>query len=252
SDIFNEIHYDERGNGPAVIVWAHGWGQNLHALDALASPFERQGHHILIDFPGFGNSPPPPRAWGTADYADAVAALIRSKTQEPVLWIGHSFGCRVGIQMAARHPDLVRGMVLIAGAGLPRKRPMHRKLSMKARVALFKFLKKLIPLGLNEEWLKTKFGSRDYRTASPAMRALFVKVVNEDLSAQAAQIRCPVLLIYGQNDTETPPEIGKRLNALIPGAELIVLPEQDHYSVLNEGRHQVAKLVNNFIANFAE
>ncbi len=243
----NEITYIETGQKETpIILWAHGWGQNHAAFLPLAQSFENQGRNVLVDFPGFGQSPPPSKNWGTEDYADFSAEMIRSITDKPVLWVGHSFGCRVGLQIAARHPDLIKGLFLIAGAGLPRRFPLHKKLYFKARSLIYKFLKKLIPFGLSEDWLKNKFGSADYRNAGP-MRNILVKVVNEDLRDVAKNIQCPVRLVYGRNDTETPPEIGERLNTLIKNSKMVHLDGQDHYSVLGQGRHQVSPLLQNFL-----
>src|SRR5262249_44966259 len=114
------------------------------------------------------------------------------------------------------------------------------------RVAVFKTLKKLIPLGLNSDWLYGVFGSADYRNAGP-LRAIFVKVVNEDLSSVAPRITCPVTLVYGTKDTETPLEIGERLNALIKNSQMVRLQDLDHYSILMEGRHQVAPVLKRFL-----
>ena len=247
-----EIHFETAGSGEApVFIWAHGWGQNHTGLQALSAPFQAKGRHILVDFPGFGASPPPPSVWGTEDYADAMATLIKSQTNKKVIWIGHSFGCRVGLQIAARHPDLIAGLFLIAAAGLKRKRPLHKQIYLKGRVALFKTLKKCIPLGVSEEWLKKKFGAADYKNASGTMRGVFVKSVNEDLTTVAENIRCPVTLIYGTKDTETPLEIGERFHALIQNSKLVPLEGQDHYSVLSTARHQVAHILQSFIEEFS-
>ena len=243
-----EIFYQVTGDvNKAPVFWAHGWGQNHKSFDALRQSLEPLGHHHSIDFPGFGESPDPAQPWDTADYARAMAALIEQETDQPIIWIGHSFGCRVGLQLAAMRPDLVKGMILIAGAGLQRKRPLLKKLYMALRIYTFKALKTLITLGLNEEWLRSKFGSSDYKNTSGIMRQVFIKVVNEDLSAQAQNVCCPVSLIYGEQDTETPPEIGERLSILIKNAKMVRLPGQDHYSVLSTGRHQVAPLIKSFI-----
>lgn len=249
-----EIHYAISGDEKAQpIIWAHGWGQNHKSFDALKHPFENFGHHYALDFPGFGQSNQPPEAWSTAQYADFCAALIKDRIKKPVLWVGHSFGCRVGIQIAARHPELISGLCLIAGAGLPRKRPLFKKLYFKARIYTYKFLKKLSIINLvSKDWLTKKFGSADYKNSSGVLRQTFVKVVNENLSAQAAKITCPVLLIYGENDTETPPEIGERLQNLIKNSEMVHLAGEDHYSVLANGRHQVAPLLKSFIKKFSE
>jgi pimeloyl-ACP methyl ester carboxylesterase len=229
-----------------VIIWGHGWGQTRAAFRALAQGLEPFGKHILIDFPGFGESPAPPSPWGTEDYADETARFIHTQTDRPVIWVGHSFGCRVGLQLASRHPDLIAGMVLIAAAGLKRKRPLWQKIYFKMRIAAYKSLKKMIPLGVNEEWLKRTFGSADYRNAGP-MRDILVKTINEDLMETARTVRCPVALVFGMKDTETPPELGERLKKLIPGAELTILDGQDHYTLLGEGRHQVAPILKNII-----
>lgn len=231
-----------------LIVWGHGWGQNRAAFRPLAESLNAQAAHLLIDFPGFGQSPPPPESWGTADYADAMAEFIKPyRSVKRIIWAGHSFGCRVGIQLAARHPAAVDGLFLVAGAGLPRKRPLPEKIKYLSKVYTFKTLKKLAPLlKLDVEKLRAKFGSADYKSAG-AMRSVFLNTIRENLSEQAKQVKCPVQLVYGENDTETPPEIGERLSKLMPRASLSILPGQDHYSVLGVGRHLVLKRLVDFL-----
>lgn len=231
-------------------VWGHGWGQNRAAMAALAQTFVAFGSHTLVDFPGFGAAAPPPGTWGTADYADVMAAFIETlPPADETVWVGHSFGCRVGLQLAARHPDVVDRMCLIAAAGLPRKRSAADQARVTAKVYTYKTLRHLAPiLGLDTDKLRARFGSADYRNAG-AMRPILSRVVAEDLSGVAGQVRCPVLLVYGSDDTETPPEIGRRLEALIPDARLAVLDGLDHYSVLGDGRHQVARRLRDFLGD---
>ncbi|MBL3677198.1 MAG: alpha/beta fold hydrolase [Alphaproteobacteria bacterium] len=220
--------------GDTDVVWAHGWGHARANLAPLAHSLAPLGQHTLLDLPGFGDSPAPPEPWGTADYARAVAAVLPG----PVVWVGHSFGGKVGLMLAARRPDLVRGLVLIASSGLKRR----GRLWVRAKIAAFKVTKRVCP------WAAGRFfGSSDYKNAGP-MRATFVRVVNEDLAAEAAAVRCPTLLLYGQGDTETPPEIGRRLAALIPRARLEILDGLDHYTVLTEGRHRIATRIKEFAA----
>lgn len=240
-----EFSYETLGGSGPVVIWAHGWGQDRKAFLPLAGSLEKSGAHILIDFPGFGGSKEPPEIWATEDYADAVADWLKAQSFGPVIWVGHSFGCRVGIQIAAHHPELIAGLFLIAAAGLKRKRPLHRRIYLKSKILAFKLAKRIF----GGEWANGKFGSRDYKQASGIMRAVFVKVVNEDLSDAARIIACPVKLVYGAQDTETPPETGHRLAALIPAAEMVLLEELDHYSILSGGRHQVAPILKSFITD---
>ncbi len=248
----DQLGYDRvdetAGSATHRFVWAHGWGQDRKAMQALAQSLFARGVHDFIDLPGFGASPRPDQTWTTADYADAAARwLEQTDTGAPVVWIGHSFGCRVGLQLAARHPDAVSAMLLIAAAGLPRKRSALETAKFKGRVYGYKALKRLAPLaGISQDQLRERFGSADYRSAG-ALRDIFLNVVNEDLSDVAARVACPVHLIYGAGDTETPPEIGERLARLIRHAKLTVLDGFDHYTILTDGRHQVARRLKSLI-----
>ncbi len=237
----------EQGKKKPPLLWAHGWGQSHHAFTRLAESLKNRGCNYLIDLPGFGESPPPPESWGTEQYADIIALWIKKHNLEPVIWIGHSFGCRVGLQLAAKYPECVSELCLIAGAGLKKKRPIWKKLYLFLRVRLFKILKKLLPKGEFKNKVMSKFGSTDYKNAAPQMRKIFIRVVNEDLSGIAAKIKCKVTLIYGKNDNETPPEFGHRFARLIPKSKLYILDGLDHYTILSTGHHQVLKIISDLI-----
>jgi pimeloyl-ACP methyl ester carboxylesterase len=235
----------DRADGVQV-VWGHGWGQSGSALLPLAESMGGFACSSVIDFPGFGNSPPPPDSWGTAEYADAMAEWLGSETSRSRFWVGHSFGGRVGIQLAARHPGLLSGLVLVASAGIPRKRSLFDKLRIVLRRSSFKTAKFILGEGPLLERLRNRLGSADYLNAG-SLRRIFTRVVNEDLSEVAAHIGCPVLLVYADQDTETPPEIGARLNRIIPGSQLILLHGFDHHTILTAGRHQLVRHILEFM-----
>ena len=104
---------------------------------------------------------------------------------------------------------------------------------MWLKVRAFKALKLFVPEGPARERLRARFGSADYANAG-AMRAVFLETIREDLTEVARAVSVPTLLVYGTLDTETPPEIGERLNALIPGSRLVLLERQDHHTVLGQ------------------
>jgi pimeloyl-ACP methyl ester carboxylesterase len=211
----------------------------------LAEAMRQRADSWLVDFPGFGASPPP-GPWGTADYADAMAAWLGGLPVRKRIWVGHSFGCRVGLQLAARHPDAVDALFLIAAAGLqPHHSLMTRARRLPRRLA-FRMVRAMTPEGPARDKLRERYGSADYRAAG-AMRPVLVKAVNEDLSEAARAIRMPVVLVHGEGDTESPPEIATRLHALIPGSRLHLLRGFDHLSILGDGRHQVTHLLGELL-----
>jgi pimeloyl-ACP methyl ester carboxylesterase len=228
------------------LVWAHGWGHSHANLLPLAEAMQRQADSWLIDLPGFGASPIPPGSWGTEDYADAMAEWLKILPAGRKIWVGHSFGCRVGLQLAARHPGAVDALFLIAAAGLPPQRSLAARLRRAPRRAAFRVMRTLTPEGPARDRLRERYGSTDYRDAG-AMRPVLVKAVNEDLSEVARAIRCPVVIVHGEDDTESPPEIAERFHALIPGSKLHLLRGFDHYTILTDGRHQVTHLLGELL-----
>jgi pimeloyl-ACP methyl ester carboxylesterase len=228
------------------LIFGHGWGQSSAAFLPIAETLKPFAPSYLIDFPGFGKSPAPPQNWGTAEYADAVADWMATLNPERSIWVGHSFGGRVGLQLAARHPELLRGMVLIASAGLPRTRTPLEKARIGLRRMFFKTARRLLKEGPRLERLRSRMGSADYRAAG-ALRPILSRVVSEDLSQVASAVRCPTLLLYGSEDTETPPEIGTRLHRLMPASEFSLLEGLGHLDILTRGQHQVALRIRKFI-----
>lgn len=257
-----DMRYAETGrfeSDDPIVVWGHGWGQSGAAFLPLAQALRSGVQHFVVDFPGFGESPVPFKrpedSWGSKEYADAAAKFIRSvnpDAKRPVIWVGHSFGCRVGTQLAAHYPDLVQAMVFVAGAGLKRKRTVIQHIVLWSKVRVYKLGKWLKAQPVIGDFLVRILGghvagSADYQNAGP-MRGVLVKVVNEHLSAEAAQVTCPVTLIYGDKDTETPVDVGQSFHSLIKESELIVLEGQDHYSVLSDvGRHNVVLAIKSIL-----
>jgi len=240
---------DGAGTGDLQTVWLHGWGQDRRAFAALADFFTGWGDGLLVDLPGFGQTPPPGEAWDTIDYADHLAAHLAAAPR-PVrrVVVGHSFGGRVAIRLAVRHPDSVDALILIAAAGLQRPRSPRQRLRaavLKRLGRAAKALDGLAGTSLHAAYAE-RFGSADYRAAG-ALRPTFVKVVTEDLSDEARRVAVPVLLLYGETDTETPAAFAERYAALMPDAEAVVLPRLGHLDILGAGAHQVKAQAKRFL-----
>jgi pimeloyl-ACP methyl ester carboxylesterase len=236
--------------GPVELIWGHGWGHTHKNLLPLAQAMRRTARSVLIDFPGFGASPLPPGAWDTADYADAVAEWLAGLAPARRIWIAHSFGCRVGLQLAARHPERLAGLFLIAAAGLPPRRSPWARLRVAARRWTFRLARQFTREGPARDRLRDRFGSADYRAAGD-LRPILVKAVTEDLSAAARAVRCPSVLVVGDRDRETPPELATRLHRMMPQSRLVVLRGFDHWSILTDGRHQIVQLLGEFMEQSA-
>lgn len=232
--------------GAPEVVFAHGWGRSHRDFIPAAEALAPCARSVLLDLPGFGASPRPQAAWDTADYADALAQALRGGVVSgPVVWVGHSFGGRIGLRMAVRHPELLSGLVLVAAAGIARAQPLAAQLRGRWRSWQFRRQKaRIVGNDAALAALESRFGSADYvNSRRDGLRDIFLKTVAEDQSDDLARIALPTTLIYGGRDRETPPEMGRRMAGAIPGAEYVELEPLDHISVLGRGRHQIALAV---------
>lgn len=197
---------EKSGSLPPRVVALHGWWRSgndftdvLSGLDALA-----------IHLPGFGISPEPSEVWGSDRYADEVADAISGFP--PVILLGHSFGGRVAVRLAAQHPQLVRGIVL-TGVPLLRLTPAPRPAFGYRMVRQLAKIGLISPARLEAE--KHRRGSADYRAANGVMRDILVKVIGEDYRQDLATIDVPVRMVWGQYDTAAPADAGQAASALI-------------------------------------
>lgn len=224
---------------PVEVVGLHGWARtrddlarSLAGLNALA-----------FDLPGFGASPEPPTVWGTKDYAALTAEAVAS-LGAPQILLGHSFGGRVAVRLAASWPDLVSGLVL-TGVPLLRKKPAAVLPARHFRIARWGHRHGLVSEARMEK-LRQRYGSADYRRASGIMRSILVRVVNESCEEDLARIKCPVELVWGSNDTETPLTAAREACKLVPQARMVVIAEAGHMTPLTASdalRESVGRLV---------
>jgi pimeloyl-ACP methyl ester carboxylesterase len=110
-------------------------------------------------------------------------------------------------------------------------------------VRSYKIYKKLLPLFVGKqeaerriEERRNRSGSADYRAAQGIMRAVFVKIVNEDLKYVMPKIKAPTLMIWGELDTATPLSDARTMEKLIKGSGVAVMKGCGHYSFLDNPR----------------
>lgn len=244
------FHFTDSEHGNKAIVLMHGWGCDHTTLASVERIALGCDYRVInVDFPGFGSSEEPNEVWGVERYTQLIEHLIRELGIDNPTLLGHSFGGRVGILYASR--NRVNRLILVDAAGIKPK----RTLGYYRKVYTFKAMKRLMYLIFGREKAeirlnrrRAKAGSSDYASASPMMRSILSKVVNEDLSDRLALIQASTLLIWGENDTATPIGDAKKMEKLIPDAGLVSFPGCGHYSFL-DNPIQFAAVLRNFLTN---
>ncbi len=244
-----KINYIKKGNGKTVLI-IPGWGTVINTYTTLYNSIANYANVICLDMPGFGQSEEPKESWNLNNYITFITKFIKSQKINELDVIGHSNGGRVIIKLMSQPnlPFTINKIILIGSAGIVHKKTIKQKIKIRTfkickTIAQIKPVKLIFPNLLDE--VKKHFGSADYKNASPIMRETMVKLINEDMRSYLPNIKAPTLLIWGENDTETPIADAEIMEQMIPDAGLIKIKGCSHYVFLEKPAY-----VNIIIQNF--
>jgi pimeloyl-ACP methyl ester carboxylesterase len=255
------LHHTFGGRGAPATVFIHGLGSSGYMEWRFNLPEVARSHRVLApDLPGFGRSAKPAVRYGVPLFERSVEAYLRVlKVRAPVL-VGTSMGGRVAIEVALRHPELVRKLVLVNALGLGRPRlRLTYPLVMVPRVgeAVMGLLRGTLRrssgdslrrlarryLGASGDLERTMDDRylaelRELHEAEGYHKAYLATVRSftrpgplaggQDLVPALARTGIPVLLIWGSDDPLFPLEHAERAHREIPGSRLAVIEGAGH------------------------
>lgn len=245
-----QVNYIDEGNGVPVI-FLQGWGTNIELYKKVTDKISTLTRIIALDLPGFGKTKEPPTSWNIDEYTNFVIDFIKKLKLKKVILMGHSFGGRIIIKLMTKLKNEfeVEKIILLDSAGIKQKITLKKQIKQKwfkicKKVGNSKLGRKISP-GLIEK-IQQKHGSADYKNATPLMRQVLVKAINEDLTKLLPNIKVPTLLVWGDLDTATPLSDAKTMEKLIPDAGLVVLKNTGHYSFL-EDFYTFSRVMDSFL-----
>lgn len=239
-----KVAYRVGGSGSPVVL-LHGWGAESGTFQSVFDSLSSSHQVYALDLPGFGLSEIPPIAWDALDYAKLLSNFLDKLNIVKASLIGHSYGGRISIVIAANEPEKIQKVILVNSAGIkPRRTMKYYCKYILARIG--RIFRRLGSYGNTlADSIADRVGSKDYKEAGP-MRGTMVKSVNQDLRPFLSKIRTHTLLIWGEDDYDTPLSSGRKMEKEIPNAELVVLKNAGHFSYLDQSK-QFIQLVSTFL-----
>lgn len=234
------LHVEVIGSGPPAVLW-HSLFVDSGQWDRVRDRLAEHRTLVLVDGPGHGPSGSPPALFGLDDCADAAVRVIADLDLGPVDWLGTAWGGHVGIVLAARRPDLLRSLTVLAAPLAPfRGWP---RLRAAALVAAYRVTG---PAGPLVDAVVDALLTPDVRRADPAAveavrgpfaradRVGMVRVLRSamlrrpDLHPVIATIPTPTLLLVGDDDPLCPPPLVHAAARAMPDATCAVISGSRH------------------------
>ena len=209
-----------------------GWGDTRNTFQFLAKHLKQDYTIYIFDYPGFGNSPPIHRELTIEDYSTIFYDFLDEHHIKNPIIIAHSFGGRIASILLGRYHIPVRKVILMDVAGIKR-----RKLTIIFKTIIYKILKSICLILRQHSLLKKirfLFSSNDYHNIPPYMYKTFQNIIHKDLRDDYSQIHSDVLIIWGENDPDTPLKDAFYLHKVIQNSGLIVYPHSGHFSYLDQ------------------
>lgn len=229
-----ELHYADQGppNGPAV-MFSNSLGTDLRVWDALIPHLPAGLRIIRYDKRGHGLSEHCPGPCSIDQLADDAAGLLRHLNLSRVAFVGLSIGGLIGQSLAARHGDLVAGLVISNSAAKIGDAQMWQDRIAQIRAAGLTS----IAGPTMQRWFSPAFraSGRDgpwrrmlERQPQDGYIACCQAIADADLRDAVARLRLPVQVIASALDGATPPDLVQGTAELIPDAEYEVIPAAGH------------------------
>jgi len=215
---------------PLVIL--HGWNLSAAKFIPLSRELKKLGYRIYVpDLPGFGKNKMVEKPLNLVDYAIFVEAYLKKHKISKAVIIGHSFGGRIALKMAAEKNGNLAALVL---TGTPGFLPLP-----KIKVLFFMLLAKIgglffsLPIINRLDRIMRKIlyrtaGASDFYHTKENMRQTFKNIVREELSPYLKKINTPTLLLWGRDDGIVPLSVAFRMSKTISRVQLQIINEAKH------------------------
>jgi 3-oxoadipate enol-lactonase len=237
-----ETEYTIEGEGPWVTM-SHSLACNLSMWDDQAKLLSRKFKVLRYDTRGHGGSSAPPGPYTLEQLADDAKALFDALGIKRTHWIGLSMGGMIGETFALKYPGFFQSMVLADTTS--RRAPNAEQMwGERVKIAREKGMEGVRegtlarwftdPYRESHEDVMKKIGGDITSTPVEGFAGCCDAIAKIDVLDRLKEIDCPSLVIVGDQDHGTPPEMARQIHANLRGSELVIVPSAAHLSNIEQ------------------
>jgi 3-oxoadipate enol-lactonase len=237
-----DINYEIDGDGP-VVTFSHSLACNLSMWDEQARALKGRYRVLRYDTRGHGNTTAPAGAYTLEQLADDLKGLLDGLGITATHFVGLSMGGMIGQIFALKHPAMVQSLALCdttsryapgaAATWEDRIKTVGAKgMEPMAAPTLERWF--TAPFRARHKDLMERVGAMIRATPAAGYIGCCHALPKINVTEKLRNVRCPALVIVGEEDPGTPVEMAREIHAALPTAELAVLCRASHLSNLEQ------------------
>ena len=237
-----KINYEIAGNGPWVTL-SHSLACDLHMWDEQMDALTKKYKVLRYDTRGHGKSEAPAGAYTLDQLADDAHGLFAALGIKETHWAGLSMGGMIGQTFALKYPGIFKSMVL---ADTTSRYPAEAAGAWADRIqtAQAKGMAGVVD-GTLARWFTEPFRQSNppgiarvrasiLATPVPGFVGCCQAIPKINVTARLKEVKCPTLVIVGEQDPGTPVAMAREIHEALPGSELVIIPSAAHLSNIEQ------------------
>lgn len=226
-----DYRYIEVGEGTPIIV-LHGLMGGLSNFDAVTEFFSTKGYKVIIpELPIYSMSL---LKTNVKSFANYLRDFIDFKGFDSVILLGNSLGGHIGLYHTKLYPEKVKGLIITGSSGLYEsamgsgytKRSDYEVIKKKAQDVFYD------PEVATKEIVDEVYETVNDRNKLIKTLAIAKSAIRHNMAKDLPKMTTPTCIIWGKNDTVTPPEVAKEFNDLLPDSDLYWIDKCGHAAMM--------------------
>ncbi len=222
-----KYRYIEIGEGTPMII-LHGLMGGLSNFQGVSEYFPSKGYKVLI--PELPIYDMPMLKTTVKNFAMFLEEFIEFKGLKDVILLGNSLGGHIGLLHTKMFPEVVKALVITGSSGLYEsamgdgypKRGDYEFIKKKAQDVFYD------PEVATKEIVDEVFATVNDRMKLVKTLAIAKSAIRHNMSKDLPHMNTPTCIIWGENDTVTPPNVAKEFHELLPDSDLFWIPKCGH------------------------
>ncbi|MFT4781201.1 MAG: 2-hydroxy-6-oxonona-2,4-dienedioate hydrolase [Psychroserpens sp.] len=240
-----DYSYIEVGEGKPMII-LHGLMGGLSNFDAVTDYFSEKGYKVIIpELPIYGMSL---LKTNVKSFANYLHDFIEFLALEEVILLGNSLGGHIGLYHTKLYPKKVKALIITGSSGLYEsamgggytKRGDYEVIKKKAQDVFYD------PKVATKAIVDEVFETVNDRNKLIKTVAIAKSAIRHNMSKDLPNMKLPVCIVWGKNDTVTPPEVGREFNELLPNSELFWIEKCGHAAMM-EHPQEFNRILNDWL-----